>query len=127
DLVGLGGSGGEYDHRQRAPLADLLHHFDTVHVWQAELPDHQVGPAMSRLRDSRGSRVRLANLEAVRFQAGAQEAADLRVVLDRNDHRCGLAHADLAGMSSSTTGGVSSRGRVKRNAAPRGTRFSARM
>ena len=78
------------------PLAQPPDHLEPVDVGQAEVEDDDVGLARRELRESLGARRRLEQPVAVAGQRGAQEAPDLRLVLDEDDDRL-LRPASAAG------------------------------
>ena len=76
----------------RRPGADALDHLGAVHVGQAEIDDHQIDRPQRRRADRFGAGAGLVHDEAVEFETGAQEAADLNLVVDDEHDRGGLTH-----------------------------------
>src|SRR5262249_25495078 len=89
DLVSFREAGGQHHHRDGGPLAQPPDDLDAVDVGQPEVEDHQVRLTIRGCRQSRDPALGLVHLESVRGQPGAQEAPDLRIVLD--DHYDGVA------------------------------------
>ena len=67
------------------PLAQAPRHVDAVHVRKAEVEQDQVGRACGRLDEGLLAGRRLHEPVAVRAEARAQEAQDLRLVLHDED------------------------------------------
>ena len=85
DLVPLLAPRREDDDRNGRPLAQPADHVEAVHVGQAEIEDDDVGLARAGLDDALRARRRLEEPVAVALERGAEEAPDLRLVLDEDD------------------------------------------
>ena len=85
----------------RRPGADALDHVGAVHVGQAEIDDDHVDRPQRRRADGFGAGAGFVHDEAVELEAGAQEPADLHLVID-DEHDRGLAHSS-ASLSSCGT------------------------
>ena len=86
-LVALLAARGEHDDRDVRPLAEPPDHLEAVHVRQPEVHDDDVGLARAHLDDPVGARRRLEEPVPLARQRGAQEAPNLRLVLDQDDGR----------------------------------------
>src|SRR5207302_1139013 len=97
--------------RHRRPGANAPDHLHAVDVGQAEVDDRQIGLVAAGVDGAARAGVGLDHAVAFGGERGAQEPADLRLVLDDEDLPSGFGH------SSRGTCGAGSTGRVKRNAA----------
>lgn len=77
------------------PLADLPDHLRPVHVRQAQVEQDQIGVSRLRLRQTVPSGGRFEQPITVRRQRGAQEPANLRLVLDHEQRRLMPGHGVL--------------------------------
>src|SRR2546428_3683724 len=111
----------QHQDRHRRPGANAPDHVHAVDVGQAEVDDRQVGLVAAGVDGAARAAAGLDHAIAFGGERGAQEPADLRLVLDDEDRPPGFAHASLG------TCGAGSTGRVKRNAAPPSARVSAQM
>ena len=92
DFLGFAGAHREHDQRHARPGAQPLQHFGAVHVGQAEIENHQIGRLQRRRAQRFGAGLGLLHREAVEFEAGAQEAADLNFVVDDENGRRDFIH-----------------------------------
>src|SRR3989449_7792137 len=111
----------EHQDRHRRPGANAPDHVHAVDVGQAEVDDRQVRLLAAGVDGAARAGAGLDDSIAFGGERGAQEPADLRLVLDDEDRPSGFGHA------SRGTCGAGSTGRVKRNAAPPSARVSAQM
>ena len=82
DLVALLAARRQHDDRHVRPLAQAPDHLQAVDVGQAEIEDDDVGLARGHLDQAVGAGRRLEEPVALARQGRAQEAPDLRLVLD---------------------------------------------
>ena len=85
DLVFLLAAGGKHHDGHLAPLADFADHFQAVAIGQAEIEQHQIRLARGGLRDAFLGGDGFVKLIIFRGQRGAEEAADLGIVLDHQN------------------------------------------
>ena len=91
-LLRLGLAHREHQHRHRRPLAQRPHHGLAVAIRQPEVEHHQLRPLGGGQRQAGGAVGGLQHGIAVGLQRDAQEAADLRLVVDHQDACQHIAH-----------------------------------
>ena len=89
DLVPLAPARGEHDDRRGRPRADAAGDLDAVQVRKAQVQEDDVRRPRRRLDEGLVSRDRLDEAIADRGKRRAQEAHDLGLVLDGEDHPAG--------------------------------------
>ena len=93
-LFGLVRTHRQHDGRDGRPGPQALEHIAAVHVRQAEVEDDQVGLLQRYPFQGVGAGFGVLHDEAVEFQSGPQEAADLHLVVDDKDNGRWLTHRD---------------------------------
>ena len=139
DLVRLLAARREHDDRHGGPFAQPPDHLEAVEVGQAEVQDDDVGLSRLGFAEPLRARRRLEQSIAVARERGAQEAPDLRLVLDEDDDGLlaeggafrlaggGPAGASLHPSAGGASGGASPIGSVKWKTAPPPARGSAQI
>ena len=97
DLVGLPRSRRQHDDRRLRPTAEVADELDAVAVGQAQVEDHQFGPARGGVGQRLPDGVGFDHVPALALERHADEAPDLALVLDQQCQRRGVAHAADAG------------------------------
>src|SRR5687768_887251 len=121
DLRALLDARREHHDRHRRPLADAADHLDAVEVRQAEVDDREVGLVHAGVERAAPPVGRLHDAVALGAERRAQEAPDMRLVLD---HQNGCIHR--ASTSTGISGGVS-KGKANLKAVPTPGSRSAQM
>src|SRR5207248_1355529 len=70
------------DNRHSAPLAQSLEHAHSIQVWQAEIEQHNVRPALGSLGQSVVPCGRLDDPVPIRLKSDAQQPPDLRLIIN---------------------------------------------
>ena len=81
-LVSLGSERGQHEDGHVAHVPDALEHLPAVEVGKTHVEDHDVGMALVELADAVSALVRLGDREALTFEEGPEELADVRLILD---------------------------------------------
>ena len=82
NLVLLAVAHGQDHDGHAAPFAETLEHFHAVEIGQAEIEQHHVRTALGGLHDAVVAGRGIEDAVAVRLQRHAEQAADLRLVIN---------------------------------------------
>ena len=82
DFVLFMGPGGDHHYGQAGPAANLAQDIQTVHVWETEVQDHQVGTVGGNHGQGLTAGTGLHRLVAVVVQHGGDEVGDALFIFD---------------------------------------------